>query len=308
MRVLIAHFDMVSRATLEKFFSSRGHEVIVAEDGARALHSLEQLDAPRLALLDWKMPQMDGVQVCRAVRELGRESCVYIVLLATEAQKKDIERGLEAGADDVLIRPFDMTDLKARLAAGFRILQLEEELLTARQDLQFQALHDPLTGLPNRRVIMDSLRAELARAKRQKISVSIILVDLDNLRQINDTRGNQAGDAALREVGRRIQASIRAYDLVGRYGGEEFLVVLPACDVSGALRQAERLRAFIAQQPVDTPQGTIPVTVSLGVTAAAALSSADPNPLLTAADQALCRAKEKGRNCVELATTAEGQA
>ncbi len=308
MRILIADFDLASHAALEKFFSSRGHEVIGAEDGARALHILEQLDAPGLALLDWKMPKMDGLQVCRAVRELGRESCVYIVLLATQALKKDLDRGLEAGADDILVRPFDMTDLKARLGAGFRILQLEEELLAARRDLQFQALHDPLTGLRNRTVIVDSLRAELARAKRQRSPVSIILVDLDNLRHLNDTRGNQAGDAALREVAQRMHASIRAYDLVGRYGGEEFLVVLPACDVSGALRQAERLRAVIAQQPVDTPQGSIPVTVSLGVAAAATLSSADPNPLLTAADQALCRAKEKGRNCVELAATAEGQA
>jgi len=185
-----------------------------------------------------------------------------------------------------------------RLRAGRRILDLQQQLLTAREALRVQATHDGLTGLLNRTAIMEMLRKELARAAREGNALSLLMVDLDRFKQINDTHGHAAGDAVLRESARRMQDTIRSYDGVGRYGGEEFLIVLPGCDGKSALVQAERVREIFAAAPFLTEQHNMVVTCSIGASSRVRPSEADGDALLREADLALYRAKGDGRNRV----------
>ncbi|HXN94051.1 MAG TPA: GGDEF domain-containing protein, partial [Candidatus Acidoferrales bacterium] len=192
--------------------------------------------------------------------------------------------------------------LKARLRTGLRILQLEDRLVEAREDMRFKATHDPLTGLFNRGIIMDLLSRELSRTHRENGCTTILLGDVDHFKDVNDTLGHIAGDEVLREVARRMVASVRSYDYVGRYGGEEFLVVLNNCDTSASLLRAEQIRRAIASVPVQTIQGPIPVTMSLGVLTSSDWGLRPVEELLQEADVALYKAKAAGRNCVKLAS------
>ncbi len=305
MRILIAEDDAVSRRVLEGFLARWGYEILAVEDGEEAWAALQEENAPQLAILDWMMPHVDGVEVCRRLRQRGPEPYVYVLLLTAKGQKQDIVEGLEAGADDYLTKPFDPGELQARLRTGRRILALQEALISARDALRFQATHDPLTGLWNRLATTNTLRRELARSARQKEPVSVALADLDHFKAVNDTYGHLSGDAALREASGRIVSAVRAYDTVGRYGGEEFLLVLPECDLQGAILLAERIRENFARKPFDLPDGHISLNLSLGVAGLETKSGMEPNALIWAADQALYRAKARGRNCVEPATEAE---
>ena len=280
-----------------------GYDVVVASNGAEAWQALQSEGAPKLALLNWMMPGMDGVQICREVRKRPAEPYVYILLLTARGQTRDIIEGMEAGADDYLTKPFDAQELRARLRAGMRIVELQEQLISAREGLRVEATHDPLTGLWNRAAILEIVQRELARAHRQGTSVAVALADLDHFKCINDNYGHLAGDAVLREATRRMRSAIRPYDAIGRYGGEEFLIVTPGCDVTSALNQAERLRARVKDEAMDIFEGTFPLTVSLGVAVSASLKDADS--LIRSADAALYRAKKGGRDRVELATVAE---
>jgi diguanylate cyclase (GGDEF)-like protein len=305
VRILIAEDDLVSRRVLEGFLGKWGYEVVAATDGEEAWQALQEEDAPQMAILDWMMPRLDGVGVCRRLRRRGAEPYVYTLLLTAKGQKQDVVEGIEAGADDYLTKPFDPGELQARLRAGRRILALQGALISARDALRFQATHDPLTGLWNRLATAETLHRELARSERQNKSVSVILADLDHFKKVNDTYGHLCGDAALREAARRILTSVRAYDTVGRYGGEEFLLVVPECGIEGALHQAERIRAMFDREPLDLPDARLRVTISLGVASIEVKNSVDPDALIWAADQALYRAKARGRNCAEPATDAE---
>ena len=305
MKILIAEDDAVSRRVLESFLTKWDYELVVARDGDEAWQAFQEEDAPQLAILDWMMPGMDGLQVCREVRKRNKEPYVYILLLTAKGQKEEIVEGIEAGADDYLTKPFDAGELRARLRAGRRILALQGALVSARDALRFQATHDPLTGLWNRLATVETLWRELARGKREKTAIGIILADLDHFKQINDTHGHLTGDAVLQEVAQRLRASVRIYDTVGRYGGEEFLLVLPGCDLPLAMRQAERLREAFHRGPLDLPDATILQTLSLGVVSIEPKAGAVVDELIRAADQALYRAKNRGRNRVEAATEAE---
>lgn len=305
MRILVAEDDEISRRVLEGFLKRWGYDLLITENGLEAWQALSEEDAPQLAILDWMMPVMDGVEVCRRVRERAAEHYTYILLLTAKGQKQDVVEGINAGADDYLTKPFDADELRARLRAGRRILALQGALISARDALRFQATHDPLTGLWNRLAAMDTLRRELARGKRRRTSVSVVLCDLDHFKAVNDTYGHLAGDAALREVARRMHESIREYDTLARYGGEEFLLVLPDCDMEGALQQAERLRETFDRQPLDLPEDRVSQTLSLGVAGLNAKVGALASEMLRAADQALYRAKENGRNRVEAASQAD---
>jgi diguanylate cyclase (GGDEF)-like protein len=298
MGILIAEDDAVSRRMLEATLKKWGYDVVVTEDGDKAWEVLQREDAPRLAILDWVMPGLHGPQICRAVRSLGDQRYVYLLLLTAKSEKEDLVKGLEAGADDFLTKPFDAEELRARLRAGIRILDLQETL-------RVQATHDSLTGLWNRGATLDLLRRELSRGERQGTPVTVIMADIDHFKQINDMYGHLTGDVVLREVAHRLSSAVRGYDVAGRFGGEEFLIVFPGCAVASAAAQAERLRACINREPVDTPEGPIPVTLSLGVAASEPVTEVDPDLLLRAADTALYRAKNRGRNCVELATAVE---
>jgi two-component system, cell cycle response regulator len=300
-RILIAEDDPVSRRMLEAFLVKWGYHVVAAADGLDALRILQSEDAPPLAVLDWMMPGMEGPQVCQRVREHPDRPYVYILLLTARSQKGDLLRGLESGADDYLTKPFDAQELRARLHVGQRILDLQDNLIAAREELRFRATHDALTGIANRGVALDAINRERARQVREGGSFGIILIDLDHFKQINDTYGHLCGDAVLKEAVRRVTHCVRPYDTVGRYGGEEFLIVAPSSDGSGILVLAERIRKELQSVPFTTDEGQLSVTASCGAAVSNGEKPMDSHDLLRLADEALYRAKEQGRNRSELA-------
>jgi diguanylate cyclase (GGDEF)-like protein len=298
MRILIAEDDPVSRRLLEAHLGKWGYQVSTARDGDQAWEMLQQPDAPRLAILDWMMPGLSGPDVCRQVRARAQEPYTYILLLTSRNQKQDLIAGMEAGADDYLTKPFDAQELNVRLRAGRRILDLEAELVAAREALREQATRDALTWLWNRPAILEILTRELAKAARDGSAVGLIMADLDHFKQVNDTCGHLAGDAVLREAARRMQASVRSYDAVGRYGGEEFLVIMPGAASATATHLAERLRLAINREPVRLAERVLSITVSLGVTISPPGRPIAPEALIRTADEALYHAKKAGRNRV----------
>jgi two-component system, cell cycle response regulator len=300
-QVLIAEDDPVSRRVLESLLTKWGYEPIIATNGTDALAILEKHKSPRLAILDWMMPGIEGVQVCQRLRENTTRPYTYVLLLTARGQKEDLLKGLEMGADDYLTKPFDAKELRARLHVGQRILELQDALIATRDTLHFQATHDLLTGISNRGVVLDALHRERARQMREGGSLGIVLIDLDHFKWVNDTHGHQVGDAVLQEVARRMATCVRPYDTVGRYGGEEFLIVVPNSDSAGTMTLADRVRKTIESPPIATSAGEIQITASLGVAVNDAPSPVDAQVLLHMADDALYQAKNSGRNRSELA-------
>ena len=305
MKVLLAEDDPVSRRALEAFLRRWGYEVTIAKNGLEAWKALQEESAPKLAVLDWMMPGMDGVQVCREVRGRGPEPYIYILLLTAKDRKQDVVEGIEAGADDYLTKPFDSHELKARLRTGQRIIELQEELIRAREELRIQATRDALTRLWNHAAILDILRRELDRSRREGTPLGVMMADIDHFKRVNDTRGHVAGDQVLRQVAESLQGTVRAYDSVGRYGGEEFLVVAPGSDAASTLQLAERLRAAVREATATNEVAASPVTLSIGFTSTGELGDGDWDVLLRIADAALYEAKSAGRDRVEMAMSAE---
>lgn len=308
MKILLAEDDEVSRYVVSETLRRWGYEVVSAADGEQAWSLLQSKNAPQLALLDWVMPGLDGVEVCRRVRARGSEPYVYILLLTSKGQKQDIIQGMGAGADDYIKKPCDPQELQTRLSAGHRIIKLQTELLEARESLRYLALHDSLTGLVNRKEVLERLKSETDRSSREGSSVGVLLVDIDHFKLVNDRYGHADGDQVLVEVASRMRAALRSYDVVGRYGGEEFLVILPGCDSLKSELQAERLREAIANKTISLSQGPITVTVSIGIMAKECDTNDSPSQLIGAADAALYHAKAAGRNRVSLAAGITGTA
>ena len=299
MRVLIADDSLVSRHLLEATLKGWGYDVAVACDGAEAWRILEQEDAPSLAILDWMMPGFTGPEVCRLVRQKSKEPYTYILLLTSKSLKEDVVEGMDSGADDYLTKPFDQHELKVRLRAGTRIVDLQAQLLATREALRQQATHDYLTQLWNRSSVLEILTREMIRASRERTSVGVVLADLDHFKNINDTYGHLAGDVALRESALRMESAVRPYDAIGRYGGEEFLVVLPGCGPVETSHQADRMRVEINRKSLDFGGASISLSASFGCTS----FSGDPGSipaerLIAIADSALYRAKREGRDRV----------
>lgn len=301
MKILVAEDDVLSRMMLEKTLQRAGYEVTSVSDGVRASQELATEDPPRLALLDWMMPQKDGIEVCREVRGRKGKAYTYLILLSSKESKRDIVQGLESGADDYLTKPYDAEELKARLRAGERILKLEDHLVEARESMRFQATHDRLTSLWNRGVIMELLSREIRRSRRENSCTAVMMCDIDHFKLVNDRHGHSTGDDALQEVARRLQNSVRSYDMVGRYGGEEFLVILNKCDASSALPRAENLRDAISTKPLHTRSESLPLTISVGLALSTEFANRDADEMIQEADMALYAAKAAGRNCVRVA-------
>ncbi len=303
MKVLVAEDDPIWRASIEALLRKWGYETVGVTAGDEALAVLEGEEAPRLAILDWIMPGLDGIEVCRAVRRQDERPYAYLLLVTSKDSREDIIAGLEAGADDYVTKPFDAQELRVRLRAGQRIVELQDALLVAQEELRVRATHDALTGLFNHGAIVEILHRELFRANREETFIGVIMGDLDHFKRVNDTYGHMAGDAILREAARRLQSVARSYDAIGRYGGEEFLIVLSGGDARSAVHLAERILHVISSEPMDTGIGTrISVTISLGVMASDDNLTCDPGAFITAADNALYRAKREGRNRICLAT------
>jgi two-component system, cell cycle response regulator len=289
MKVLVAEHSPLQKRLIATLLDRWRHEVVAVEDGDSAWSVLDGDNPPTMAILDWEMPGRNGLDICRQLRERETGRYVYALLLTDCITEHSLVEALENGADDYLAKPFDPLELRARLSTGSRILRLEDQLVSL-------ASRDALTALLNRGAIMEALKNELARAQRKNTPVGILMADVDHFKKINDTRGHLVGDVVLQQVACQLIASVRKYDSVGRYGGEEFLVVLPDCDEATAFSLAERIRLAVRKH-WGNKQNLPDVTVSIGVTASGQQTEAEF--LLRQADQALYRAKNNGRDRVE---------
>ena len=311
MNILIAQDDKSNSQSLEATLTKWGHEVVMVPDGPAALQALQKEAAPRLAVLGSTLPGMDAFQVCRTVRKRTEGPYVYFIVTVAKGREQDIIEGIRAGADDFLLTPLNPDELMTRLRVGKRILEMQGDLQRAHEAISYQTTHDPMTGLWNRTAILDALRRELARVAREKSPVGVIVAEIDHFKNINETHGHMAGDAVLRETSRRIRSSVRPYDTVGRYGAQEFLVIVPGCDAPNAQNHAERLRSGVSREPIDIAEwgkfasgeeGKITVTMCVGVAAGDKVKDAET--LLQAGEAALARARAQGNDHVELAPEA----
>jgi two-component system, cell cycle response regulator len=296
MKVLIADDDPVTSRMLEGVLGNAGYDVVVAHDGIEACAQLARPDAAKLMILDWMMPGLSGVDVTRSVRSTQQSNYRYIILLTAKSDKAAKLEGLAAGADDFLVKPVDLEELYARIRTGERVLELEDRLVTALDRAEFRADHDGLTELFNHNAILQILNGETARSMREASCVGVLLIDIDHFKLVNDTHGHAVGDAVLKKTADIVRQTVREYDSVGRYGGEELMVVVPRCTLRDALHLAERLRKSVAREPIRTPLAQVPLTISIGVAVGRKQSA---EALLRAADDALYRAKNDGRNRVE---------
>jgi diguanylate cyclase (GGDEF)-like protein len=284
---------------IERMLQHIGYEVITADNGRTAADILSAAGAPRLSLIDWMMPQLDGPGLCREIRDRNDDLYTYILLLTAKRSREDVVIGLKAGADDYLTKPFHPAELEARLNTGRRILRLEDKLVEAREEMRFKATHDGLTSLWNRAAILTLLRSELSRSIRDRTAVSLLLCDIDHFKRINDVHGHLVGDEVLQIVSRRLLDSVRLYDAVGRYGGEEFLIVLTGCVDEDLRHRAEQVRKAISSIPIPTNTGPISVSMSLGAVTIESGETTLPIELfLKQADEALYQAKAAGRDKV----------
>lgn len=297
--ILLAEDDPVTRMLMTRFLKKAGYEVDAVADGTEALEHMTRHYYP-LLVTDWEMPEMDGIELCKAVRNLQLDGYVYALLLTARNAKEHIIAGLEAGADDYLVKPVHEPELIARLNTGRRLLALEHSLRAANERNRILSITDPLTGAFNRRYMMQQLPRELERCRRYGNPLSVVMCDIDHFKQVNDLKGHSAGDDVLQQFVARMQRSIRANsDWVARLGGEEFLIVLPETGHQGAMFVAEKIRAIMTATPFVTREGDVAATSSFGV---ASTESHGPDltlkseTLIRAADQCLYKSKQSGRD------------
>ena len=299
MRVLIAEYNANARLTLTRLLEQWGYEVTATKDTAEAWQVLRRPDAPRLAILDWVMPEMDGAEVCRRVRALEHRRPPYVILLTARGDSGSVVEGLDAGADEYLSKPYDAEELRARLAVGRRLVHATDQLLEAQQALRVQARTDALTGLLNRRAVFEALTREVARACSAGAGLGLGSLDIDHFKRVNDTLGHAAGDEVLCEVVRRTVAVLRPHDVFGRVGGEEFLLVVPGVGAAELAEVLERVRLAVAAGPVVALGRALAVTVSLG---GALFAGETVDALIARTDGALYAAKAQGRDRVVLSS------
>jgi len=299
LRILVVEDNPVTRTLLQKDLEEHDYRVSAVENGKVALNILKKEYYP-IIVTDWMMPEMDGLELCRAIRKRVFPGYVFILLLTAKDSKKDIVVGLDAGADDYLTKPFDPNELMARLRAGQRILKLEKALKQANEENRILSITDPLTGAYNRRYLMDHLPKELSRARRYVHPLTIIMADIDDFKKVNDQYGHQAGDLTLKKFVESVKGSVREeVDWLARYGGEEFLIVLPETDQKGAYVVAERLRLLVSQMAITAGRKKINITASFGIfTYSPSKEQISLNSFIDCADKNLYQAKTMGKNRV----------
>ena len=300
MQILVVEDSPVYRKLIGDYLHDWGFTAQFAENGAKAWELLQQQDTPKLVLLDWVLPDFDGIELCRRVRQAGSDrEYTYIILLTGKEGRQNMLEAMQAGADDFLAKPFDAHELKAHIMVGQRILALQEELIAARESMRQAATHDSLTGLLNRAEILRFLHNELERSRRARTTAGVILADIDHFKDVNDSLGHLFGDEALKEIATRLRSKLRVYDGIGRYGGEEFLLVLPDCDLHSTLQRADELREFVSSKPVVFQGSEKLITISMGIAISSASGDMEVERLLNRADLGLYQAKRNGRNRVE---------
>lgn len=298
-KVLLADDEPVQRMLVGRILSRAGYEVIAVDDGEQAVQRLLQGDIS-LLVTDWEMPKMDGLGVCRAVRNIGLSHYVYSIVVTSRDAVEHVVMGLQAGADDYLVKPVLEPELLARLNTGKRLVEMERSLRQVNAENLRLSRTDALTGVFNRRYLMDHLVAELERSLRYQHPLSLMLCDVDHFKKVNDTYGHQTGDEVLINFAQTLRQSLRETDWIARYGGEEFVVVLPETNLQGANLVAERCRALVAATVIDTAHGSLNITASFGVSGWQPGMSADTlvDNLIAAADIGVYSSKSGGRNRV----------
>ncbi len=295
MDILIAEDDAVTRRMLQKTLENWGHRVIAAKDGEEALAAYTR-GGIHLVLTDWMMPGMDGPELVRQIRstQLYTSIQAYLILLTSRNSVEDLQAGFDAGGDDFIAKPWNDIELKARVQSGIRLVELQAEL-------ERMAHTDALTSLINRRALVESLRRDEDRMRRENRPIGVVMTDVDHFKSFNDRYGHDVGDQVLRLVGQCLAASVRGGDYFGRWGGEEFLLVLPGADIIQSAEVAERCRMLLESQRLRTKDGRVlHVTASFGAAATEGASRDDIMTLVQQADKAMYWAKDSGRNRVKI--------
>jgi two-component system, cell cycle response regulator len=297
-KLLLVQDEPTQQLLMERLLTQVGYQVEIATNGDDAL-AMIKTGRFQLVLTDWEMPGMDGVTLCRQVREANLPA-LYILLLTSNGGVGHAVEGLRAGANDFIRKPADATELVARLEAGRRVVMLEQSLRDANSQVEQLSVTDPLLGIYNRRYLREHLPEEASRARRYGTSLSVVMVDLDHFKNINDTYGHEAGDAVLQHCATAARSSLRSSDWMARYGGEEFVIVLPETHIQGAYAVAERIRRQCAETPISIPTGQISITASFGAASLEGIVNGEESTdtILREADKALYESKRNGRNMV----------
>ena len=304
MKILLAEDNTVTRKLVKKILENKGYEIIEAKDGGEAWEIFQkEKEKINIALVDWMMPRLNGLQLCKKIKATKSQGYTYIIFLTGKVDIDDVVEGLESGADDYVTKPFNKRELISRIDVGKRFIQLHQKLREANHKLHILSVTDGLTRILNRRALLERLEEELHRASRENAFFCLIMLDIDHFKRVNDVYGHQAGDKVLVEVVNRVKSELRPYDIIGRYGGEEFLVGIFGADKEIGSNKAEDFRKCIDEKEFKYSDKKLKITISLGMACQKIGDTRNKIPqllddLTKKADDALYRAKETGRNKV----------
>jgi diguanylate cyclase (GGDEF)-like protein len=298
VKILIAEDDEITQLILQKLLEREGYKVILTNNGLEAWNVFQQKrEEIDMVITDWLMPKMDGLELCKKIRNLDVSHYVYLIFITVRERREDVVIGLEAGADDYIPKPFDPHELLSRIRSGERVIEIDKRQRKVQKKLECLSLSDELTKVLNRRGIFGRLREEVDRATREKYLFSVMMLDIDNLKETNDRYGHDTGDKVLCEAVRRIRTCCRPYDAMGRYGGDEFLMIVAAEEKSVAYKFAERFHMAICEKPFEIDNKCVNITVSIGVTFVSTLNY-EPEEIIKKADECLIKAKTAGKNMI----------
>ena len=296
--IAVVDDDAAIRRLMRLYLTRSGYQSVEYATGEEARARLKET-AWDLAILDRRLPDMDGVVLCHEIKSNAAFKTRYVIMLTGEDDAEDKVQGLDLGADDYITKPFQSAELRARIRAGKRIVDLQKELIESNKRLEMLSITDGLTKLYNHRYFQDELARAFEESVRYQRPLSLAIVDLDFFKKVNDSYGHAVGDEVLKKVSKIFQESIRSTDLAARYGGEEFAVMMPETELDDALVFAEKIRSIIETTPIETQAGAIKATVSIGVGTIPHTRIHHAKELVVAADKALYRAKKSGRNQVQ---------